>query len=225
MKEIQTDLFAMQDMAYRDFHARLMPTVSKETIIGVRVPALRRYARDFFKKGDYQPFLEELPHQYYEENNLHAFLIEQIKDYHKCMAELEKFLPYIDNWATCDMLKPKVLSKHLPELLEKIGVWIKSDETYTVRFGIGMLMTYYLDEAFHSSYLDMVACIRSEEYYINMMIAWFFATALAKQYESTLPYLLDQKLPVWVHNKTIQKAVESHRITEEQKVYLKTLKR
>lgn len=222
---IKEELFALQDLKYKAFQSKLIPAIGADTIIGVRTPALRTLAREFSKTEEAEQFLKVLPHQYYEENNLHAFLIEKIKDYDTCIQELDRFLPYVNNWATCDCMAPKVLKKHLPELLDKIREWMASEETYTVRYGIGLLMRLYLDEAFDETYLQIVASVQTEEYYVDMMIAWYFATALAKQYEATLPYLEEQKLDVWVHNKTIQKAVESYRITPEQKVYLKTLKR
>ena len=222
---IREELFALQDLKYKEFHKRLIPTIDEDTIIGVRIPALRALVKEFSATEEAAEFMKELPHPYYEENNVHAFLIEKIKDYDTCIRELDKFLPYVDNWATCDSMAPKVLKKHLPELMDKIKEWLASDQIYTVRYGIGLLMKFYLDEAFEEKYLQMVADVQSEEYYINMMIAWYFATALAKHYEKALSYLEEQKLDVWAHNKTIQKAVESHRITPEQKAYLKTLKR
>lgn len=222
---IREELFALQDLKYKEFHKRLIPTIDEDTIIGVRIPALRALVKEFSRTEEAAEFMKELPHPYYEENNVHAFLIEKIKDYDTCIRELDKFLPYVDNWATCDSMAPKVLKKHLPELMDKIKEWLASDQIYTVRYGIGLLMKFYLDEAFEEKYLQMVADVQSEEYYINMMIAWYFATALAKHYEKALSYLEEQKLDVWTHNKTIQKAVESHRITPEQKAYLKTLKR
>ena len=224
IERIREDLFAMQDLSYRDFHSRLMPDVDKAAVIGVRVPELRKYVKELAKDPEIQEFLDDLPHQYYEENNVHGFLIQQMKEYEKCMEELEKFLPYINNWATCDMTSPKVFKKHKEELLEAVRRWIASDHVYTVRYGIGMLMQHYLDEDFREEYPQMVLEIQSEEYYVNMMIAWYFATALAKQYETILPYIEKQKLDVWTHNKTIQKACESYRITPEQKAYLRTLK-
>lgn len=224
IERIREDLFAMQDLSYRDFHSRLMPDVDKAAVIGVRVPELRKYVKELVKDPEIQEFLDDLPHQYYEENNVHGFLIQQMKEYEKCMEELEKFLPYINNWATCDMTSPKVFKKHKEELLEAVRRWIASDHVYTVRYGIGMLMQHYLDEDFREEYPQMVSEIQSEEYYVNMMIAWYFATALAKQYETILPYIEKQKLDVWTHNKTIQKACESYRITPEQKAYLRTLK-
>lgn len=223
-RKIQAKLFELQDVQYRDFQCKLMPTVKPETVIGVRTPDLRRFAKEISKTLDAAEFLKILPHKYYEENNLHAFLIETIKDYSQVIAVLDAFLPYVDNWATCDQMKPKVFAKHLPELYEKIREWIKSDHTYTIRFGIEMLMTFYLDKHFDPEQLDTVAGIRSEEYYVNMMIAWYFATALAKHYEETLPYIEQRRLDTWTHNKAIQKAIESYRITDEQKAYLRTKK-
>lgn len=218
-------LFSMQDKKYREFHCRLMPTVDPDTVIGVRAPDMRKLAKELYGTDEAKAFLAELPHNYYDENNLHGRLLTLMKDYDTCIAEVERFLPYIDNWATCDGLSPKIFKKHLPELLEHIRVWIVSDETYTVRFAIGMLLQFYLDDAFDAQYLDMVAAVKSEEYYVNMMIAWYFATALAKQYDAAIPYLETPHLDVWTHNKTIQKAVESYRITDAQKTYLKGLKR
>lgn len=223
-KNVQERLFEMQDLKYRDFQSRLMPTINKEKIIGVRTPALRSYAKEFAKMPESEEFLKNLPHQYYEENNLHGFLIEAIKDYDACVAELNRFLPYVDNWATCDLMSPKVFKKHLQELNEQIKIWISSEETYTIRFAIGMLMRFYLDAAFMPEYPELVARVKSGEYYVNMMIAWYFATALAKQYDAVLPYIENHRLEPWTHNKSIQKAVESYRITPEQKEYLKTLK-
>lgn len=215
----------MQDIKYRDFQSKLIPTVKYETVIGVRTPELRKYAKQLAKTEGISEFLEDLPHQYFDENQLHAFLISEIKDYERCLEEVERFLPYVDNWATCDQLLPKVFKKHEKELLEDIRKWMVSDKTYTVRFSIGMLMKYFLDEHFKIEYPGMVAEIRSEEYYINMMIAWYFATALAKQYEAVLPFIENHRLDMWTHNKAIQKSVESYRIAKEQKEYLRSLKR
>ena len=221
---VQTRLFELQDLKYRDFHAKLMPTVNKEKIIGVRTPALRVFAKKYGKTDEAKEYLQILPHQYYEENNLHGLLIEQIKDYDTCLEELERFLPYIDNWATCDMLAVKVVKKHLDTFIDEVYRLMESDHAYTIRFGISMLMRYYLEDAFQMEYPEKVAQIRSEEYYVNMMRAWYFATALAKQYDKILPFIEKQKLDVWTHNKTIQKAIESYRITPEQKEYLRGLK-
>ncbi len=223
-KTVQARLFELQDLAYRDFHSRLMPTVPKEKIIGVRVPELRKFAKEFAKTEDSKEFLKILPHKYYEEDNLHAFLIEQIKDFDECISALDDFLLCVDNWATCDMMSPRIFKKNTEKLLPKIEEWLISDYTYQVRFAIGMLMKFYLDENFDERYLSLVASVKSDEYYINMMIAWYFATALAKQWEKALPYIENKVLDKWTHNKAIQKAVESYRITEEQKEYLKTLK-
>ena len=225
MQSITEKLFALQDLKYKKFHSKLMPTIDSDVIIGVRTPDLRKLTKELKGTPEAEQFLTELPHHYYEENNLHAFLIETIKDFDVCIAALNEFLPYVDNWATCDMMAPKVLKKDLPKLYEWVKLWIASGETYTIRFGVNMLMKYYLDEAFLPDYPELVASICSEEYYIKMVVAWYFATALAKQYETVLPYLLDHRLDVWTHNKTIQKAVESYRITPEQKAFLKTLKR
>ncbi len=222
-ERIREKLFEMQDLQYRDFQAKLVPTVDKETIIGVRTPAVRKFAREIGRDPEISRFLADLPHQYYDENNLHSFIIERIKDYEECLGEVERFLPYIDNWATCDTQSPKVFAKHTEELLGPIRRWIASDRPYTVRYGIGILMKFYLDENFKVQYLEMVSSVRSEEYYVKMMAAWYFATALAKQYDDAVRYLQDKKLDAWTHNKTIQKARESYRITAEQKAYLKTL--
>ncbi len=224
---IQERLFALQDKPYGEFQAKLTPGVDPELFIGVRVPAARKLAKELVKEGEdtFAPFLKELPHKYFDENMLQALLIAEMKDVDRCLWEVENFLPYVDNWAVCDILSPKVFRKHKPSLLERIGKWIGDPHTYTCRFGMGMLMQHFLDGDFKPEYLQMPAKVRSEEYYVNMMIAWFFATALAKQWEATIPYLLENRLDVWTHNKTIQKARESYRITEEQKEYLKTLRR
>ena len=222
--DIQQELFALQDLSYRDFHAKLMPTVDKARVIGVRTPKLRAFAKEFGKTEEAKEFLKVLPHQYYEENNLHGLLIELIKDYPTLIRELNRFLPCIDNWATCDLLTVRVVKKHLDTFTEEVERWLASDHTYTIRFGIGMLMRYYLEEHFSLEYPEKVAKIRSEEYYVNMMRAWYFATALAKQYEAIFPFLEEKRLDAWTHNKTIQKAIESYRITQEQKVYLRTLR-
>lgn len=222
--EIREALSVQKDTAYRDFQAKLIPTIDKETVIGVRTPALRKMAKQLAKREEIGEFLRSLPHTYFEENQLHAFIIAQRKDFAQCMEELSVFLHYVDNWATCDQLLPKVFQKHRQELLPYIREWLASAQTYTVRFGIGMLMGHFLDEDFDRTYPDMVSKVRSEEYYVNMMIAWYFATALAKQYEAVLPYIEEKKLADWTHNKAIQKAVESYRITPEQKEYLRGLK-
>ena len=210
-----------QDIKYRDFHSRLMPDTDKETVIGIRVPVLRKYAKSIAGTELEDRFIDELPHQYYEENNLHMMLVTWIKDYDKCLSEVERFLPYIDNWATCDFPAPKCFEKHKEERLPVIKCWIASSETYTIRYGIGMLMRLYLDEDFEPEYVKLVAGVESDEYYVNMMIAWYMATALAKQWDAVIPYIEEHRMSDWVHRKTIQKAVESYRITDEQKKYLK----
>ena len=222
--QIREDLFRMQDQKYRDFQQKLIPTADPETVIGVRTPELKKYAKLLAKNEAVSVFLENLPHRYFEENQLHAFVISEIKNYEQCMEAVTRFLPYVDNWATCDQMSPKVFKKHREKLLTYIEKWIRSKETYTIRFGIEMLMRYFLDDGFEIIYPEMVAQIRSNEYYVNMMIAWYFATALSKQYESIIPFIENRRLDVWTHNKTIQKSVESYRITPEQKVYLKSLK-
>lgn len=221
---IRARLFALQDEGYRAFHSRLMPTVPLETVIGVRVPALRRLAKQLAGTPQAEAFLQELPHTYYEENNLHAFLLESIRDYDAALAATEKFLSYIDNWATCDSFCPKVFAKHKEELLPVLRRWMASDHPYTVRYGMEMLMRYYLDEDFRPEHLAWAAAVHSGEYYINMMRAWYFATALAKQPEAALPWLTERRLDVWTHNKTLQKAVESSRIPAETKAFLRTLR-
>ena len=225
IEEIRKDLYSQQDKGYKELQERTINNIDPDSIIGVRTPALRAYAKELSKREDVGEFLDSLPHKFFEEDQLHAFIISGMKDYAEAMERLEEFLPFVNNWATCDQMSPKVFKKHKELLLEYIDKWIKSDLTYVKRFGIGMLMEHFLDEDFKTSYLTKVSKIRSEEYYVNMMIAWYFATALAKQYEATLPYIEKQKLDIWTHNKSIQKAVESYRITPEQKEYLKTLKR
>ena len=224
MKEIVDILFSKQDIKYRDFQAPLFPNIDKEKMIGVRTPELKKLAKELFNSETANSFIETLPHRYFDENQLHAFLISLIKDYQTCLKEVDRFLPYVDNWGTCDQLSPKVFAKHKDELIASVKKWLKSKHTYTVRFAIGMLMQHYLDDSFEKEYMERVASIKSEEYYINMMIAWYFATALAKQWDIAIKYIEDKKLSRWVHNKTIQKAVESYRISNEQKAYLKGIK-
>ena len=224
MKGIVDLLFSKQDTKYRDFQAPLFPGVEEDRFIGVRTPELKKLAKELFGSETANKFIETLPHHYFDENQLHAFLISLIKDYQTCLKEVDKFLPFVNNWGTCDQLSPKVFTKHKDELIALIKKWLKSKHTYTVRFAIGMLMQHYLDESFKEEYMEMVASIKSDEYYINMMVAWYFATALAKQWDSAIKYIEEKKLSPWVHNKVIQKAVESYRITDEQKAYLKSLK-
>lgn len=236
-------LYELQDREYAEFQSKLTPSVEPEFFIGVRVPALRKLAKELAKRdayfkqkaasgiddtfvvGEAASFLQELPHKYYEENMLHGFLLAEIKDYDMCIAEVERFLPFVDNWAVSDTMSPKVFAKHKEELLVKIREWIASDKTYTCRFGICMLMRYFLDEDFKDEYLALPAAVHSEEYYVKMMVAWYFATALAKQWDATVPYIEQGKLDKWVHNKTIQKARESFRVTDEHKECLKALRK
>ena len=215
----------MQDVSYRRFQQKLLPTLPGKMIIGIRTPALRSFAKEFAKMPDAKKFIKNLPHVYYEENNVHAFIIETIADFDDTVAALDAFLPYVDNWATCDSMSPKALEKNIPALYKKIREWIASNKTYTVRFGIGMLMRFFLGKHFTLSSASLVSKIRSDEYYINMMIAWYFATALAKQYDAALPFIEKKKLDAWTHNKTIQKAIESYRIPDDRKKYLRGLKR
>lgn len=221
LTKLQKQLFELQDLKYRDFHSKLMPETDKETVIGIRTPVLRKFAKEFAGTSEAEAFLRQLPHRYYEENNLHMMLITGIKDYEKCMEEIQRFLPCIDNWATCDYPAPKCFARHKDQVLEEAKKWISSGETYVIRYGIGMLMHLFLDEDFSPEYLEIVVAVQSQEYYVNMMIAWYFATALAKQWDAAVPYIEQHKLSDWVHRKTIQKAVESYRITPEQKEYLK----
>lgn len=217
-------LFQLQDKGYRDFQSKLIPTIPVETIIGVRIPAIRKLAKEYGKDPESVEFLKQLPHTYYDENILHALLVAEIKDYEVCVKEVERFLPYVDNWAVCDIFSPKVFRKNKDKLIDKIREWTTSGPPYTCRFGMEMLMTHFLDEDFRVEYLEIPAAVHSEEYYVNMMIAWFYATALAKQWDVAVGYIEKKCLDPWTHNKTIQKARESYRITREQKEYLKTLK-
>ena len=223
-KYVREKLFSMQDLKYKEFHSKLMPTVDSDLVIGVRTPELRKFAKEFSTTEISEEFLQNLPHKYYEENNLHAFMISSMKDFDKTVEKLNDFLPYVDNWATCDMMRPVTFKKHRAELFSEIEKWLKSDKPYTVRFAIEMLMLHFLEENFDVSYPHKVAEIRLDEYYVRMMVAWYFATALAFQYEKILPFIENKTLDPWTHNKAIQKAVESYRITSEQKVYLKKLK-
>ena len=225
MEQITKELWELRDESYFNFHKKLIPNVAEDTIIGVRTPALRKYAKEVAKRPEVYGFLQELPHTYYEENNLHGALLGLLyKDVEAYLPELEKFLPYVDNWATCDMMGPKVFKTNLPLVYEYVKKWLKSSDTYTVRFGIVTLLGYFLEEAFEPEMLELVAKVRSEEYYIKMAVAWYFSMALVKQYDATIPYLQNKNLSVWEHNKTIQKAIESYQIDKEIKTYLKSLK-
>lgn len=224
MTQIQQRLFELQDLKYKEFHSKLMPTVSKDKIIGVRVPELRKLAKEINKSESKAIFLNTLPHKYYEEDNLHAFLIEQIKDFDECVSALDNFLLFVDNWATCDMMTPKILGKNPEKLYEKIEEWLKSEHIYTVRFAVVTLMKFFMDKRLDKKHLNLLLSIKSGEYYIDMAVAWYLATALSSRWDLVIPYIENQKFNKWVHNKAIQKSIESYRITAEQKEYLKTLK-
>lgn len=221
---ILEQLYALQDKKYAQFQSKLTPTIPPEKIIGVRVPELRKLAKSILREQGNAEFLLQLPHEYYDENILHSLLLSEMKDYETCVSYVDQFLPYVDNWAVCDLLSPKIFAKNKETLMGKIREWSASAQPYTCRFGMEMLMTHFLDADFRPEYLEIPASVRSEEYYVNMMIAWFFATALAKQWEAAISYIQQNRLSLWCHNKTIQKACESYRITAEQKEYLRTLK-
>ena len=227
-KNIKERLVSLSEGEYRRFMIKLLPTVDENTVIGVRVGNIRALAKEILKENEKEEmlsFLGDLPHKYYEENMLHAIILSEIRDYELCIEQIDKFLPFVDNWGTCDSLRPKIFKKNREKLLEKINRdWLPAAPTYTKRFAIEMLMVHFLDGDFSPEMLDAVAKIRSEEYYLNMMVAWYFATALAKQYDTALPYLKDHRLDTWTHNKTIQKAVESYLITDEKKTLLKELR-
>lgn len=220
---IKEGLFAIQDTSYGDFQSNLIPNITRELFIGVRVPEARKLAKRIAKEPEASKFLKDLPHKYYDENILHALLISEIKDYDACIEEIDKFLPYVDNWAVCDIISPKIFKKNKTILLGKIKEWSASKKTYTSRFGIEMLMSHFLDDDFKPEYLEIPVSVHSKEYYVRMVIAWFFATALAKQWDTTIKYIEDHRLDKWTHNKAIQKARESRRITSKQKEYLKSL--
>lgn len=221
--EIRDLLFSLEDKEYKNFQTSLMPTVDTDKVIGVRMPQLRCIVKQISQQGA-DKFMDILPHKFYEENNIHGLMIDRIKDYDTCIKRLNEFLPYIDNWATCDMISPKCFKKNIPSLVDQINIWIKSEHTYTVRFAIKTLMTFCSGEYFDVRYLDMVASVKSEEYYVRMMVAWYFATQLALNYDHAIVYLENDILDRWVHNKTIQKAIESFRVSEEYKAYLRTLR-
>lgn len=225
MKSIEERLYELQDKKYRDFTIKLSPTVDPDTVIGVRLPALRALAKELRSNKAAEEFMAVLPHRFFEENHLHSFLLHDIRDFNEAVREVERFLPYVDNWAVCDSIRVKAFEKYPERLMPYIDKWIASDHTYTVRCGVLCMMTYLLNENFSAEQLEKAAVIQSDEYYINMMRAWYFATALAKQYEATLPFIENDRLDKWTHNKTIQKAVESYRVTDEHKAYLKTLRR
>ncbi len=222
---IKEELFALQDISYGDFQAKLTPNIPRERLIGVRVPEVRKLAKKLSGEPETSEFLKDLPHQYYDENMLHGLILSEMKDYDACIAAMDQFLPYVDNWAVCDIMSPRIFKKNQTALLEKIKKWSASEQAYTCRFGIEMLMTYFLDDDFKPEYLEIPVSVKSEFYYVRMMIAWFFATALAKQWDTTIKYMEGHRLETWTHNKAIQKSRESNRITPKQKEYLKSLKR
>lgn len=222
--QITNKLLLLQDLNYREFHAKLIPNVSKESIIGVKNPNVKQVAKEIIKNHDEELFIGNLPHKYYEENNLHSYIICECKDYNKTIKLLDDFLPYVDNWATCDIITPKIFKKNRDKLLTEIERWINSNNTYIIRFGIKMLMNFFLDDEFKKEYLDIPLKIKSNEYYVNMMIAWFYSTALAKQYEETIKIIESKKLNKWIHNRSIQKALESYRVDNDKKTYLRSLK-
>lgn len=223
-KQIIEDLKKYEDKEYLKFNSSLIPTLDKKNFIGVRIPIIRKLSKKYTKHKDINIFLNDLPHNFSEEDNLHALIICENKNYEQTIKELDKFLPYVNNWATCDLMNPKSFKNNIEALKKDILRWIKSNKCYTVRFGIEMIMTYFLGENYDASLMKRVSQITSEEYYINMMIAWYFATALAKNWKETIPYIKNHKLSVWVNNKSIQKAIESRRITKEQKDYLRNFK-
>lgn len=221
MKIINDILFELCESEYKKFNEKLIPGINRESVLGVRIPALRKLAKEIYKEKWIGEFLNDLPHKYLEENHLHAFLIEQEKDFQKALHLTEEFLPYIDNWATCDSFFPKIFKKHIREIDEKIDKWLQSGEEYTIRFALGLIMRLHLDENFNPDYLKKASEIKSDKYYVNMMIAWLFATALAKREEVALDFILNKKLPTWIHNKTIRKALESYRVDPKTKLLLK----
>ena len=221
---IKEELLALQDISYADFQAKLTPNIPRDLFIGVRVPEARKLAKRIIGEPETFKFLRDLPHKYYDENMLHGLLISEMKDYDACIEAVDEFLPYVDNWAVCDIMSLKIFKKNKKALLEKIKEWSKSEEEYTCRFGLEMLMSHFLDDDFKPEYLEIPLSVNNDEYYVKMMIAWFFATALAKQWDATIKHIEDQRLDTWAHNKAIQKARESKRITSKQKEYLKSLK-
>lgn len=225
MTEILDELFSLRDEGYAQFSSGLLPNIPRDCFIGVRTPALRNVAKRLYKNGEYNDFLDSIPHRYFDENQLHGFIISLIKDEAECQKRLSEFLPCIDNWATCDQCSPVIFKKNPKLVLTHIDEWLKSGHTYTIRFGIGMLMQHFLDELFEERFLLMVLGVQSEEYYVNMEIAWYMATALAKQWDSAIRYLENGCMESFIHNKTIQKARESYRISSERKEYLKTLRK
>ena len=224
IEELRENLFGLQDIQYKNFQAKLLPTVDSEKIIGVRSPALYKFTKKFFQDKTTDEFIKNLPHKYFEENSIHAIIISEMKDFHECLQAVKNFLPYIDNWGTCDSLIPTIFAKHTDELEGEIKIWLDSNSTYTIRFALSMLMKFYLDDNFDKKYLQWAANIKSDEYYVEMMTAWYFAESLVKQYDSAIIFLEKNLLAPKVHTKTIQKAVESRRISDDTKKYLKSLR-
>lgn len=224
MEEYTEHLFSLRDEEYRDFTSRLLPDIDKKYIIGVRIPLIRKYAKELYKSGEYTRFINTLPHTYYEENQLHSCIVSLIRDFDEALRRTEEFLPYIDNWAVCDGFNPKCFKDNKDKLYEKIRDWIKSDGVYVKRFAIDMLMRYYLDDGFSAEHLSLVTSAQGEDYYLKMAVAWYFATALAKQYDESVVILENKVLDKWTHNMTIRKASESYRVSDERKSYLKSLR-
>ncbi len=222
--ELTDKLLKIKDNKYKEFQLKLVPNINKDSILGIRTPEMRKIAKEVYKSEDKNKFLDSLPHKYYEENLIHFFVISLIKDFDECIKRVEEFLPYVDCWPVSDQATPKSFKKNHKKLLPYIKKWIKSKHVYTARFGIRMLMNEYLGDDFKEEYLKLIASIKTNDYYLKMMIAWYFATALAKRYNETIPYLENNSLDEWVHKKTIQKAIESYRVSEEHKKYLSTLK-
>ena len=217
-------LAEVKDDAYREFQAKLVPNIPKETILGVRTPEMRKIAKEVFESAERDAFLNDLPHKYYEENLIHFFVLAMIRDFDECVRRVEAFLPYVDCWPASDQATPKSFRKNHEKLLPYIEKWIASDHVYTARFGLRMLMNEFLDADFKEEYLALAASKQGEDYYLKMMIAWFFATALAKRYDETVPYLEQHRLDEWVHKKAIRKAIESFRVSDAHKEYLKRLR-
>lgn len=224
MNNIETKLMKVKDDKYKEFQAKLVPNIDSDTILGIRTPEMRKIAKELFEKNNYASFLNELPHKYYEENLIHFFVISMIKDFNKCIEEVERFLPYVDCWPVSDQATPNSFRKNHDKLFPYIKKWIKSKHIYTARFGIRMLMNEYLGDDFRKKYLELVSSVKSDDYYLKMMVAWYFATALAKKYDETIPFFENRLLDEWVHKKAIQKAIESYRVSEEHKKYLRGLK-
>ncbi len=221
---IYEKLSEVKDDEYKEFQAKLVPNISPDVILGVRTPDMRKIAKEMYGTPEGDSFLKELPHRYYEENLVHFFMIARIKDFDECISAVEAFLPYVDCWPVSDQSSPAVFKKNHQKLIPYIKKWIASDHVYTARFGLRILMNEYLGEDFKDEYLELAASKEGDDYYLKMMIAWYFATALAKRYDETIPYIEERRLDEWVHRKSIQKALESYRVSDEHKEYLRSLK-